>query len=60
AFIIKESHRIGVENVFLEVRKSNYQAIRLYQKFEFIQIGLRKKYYQQPVEDALLFQLKLS
>jgi len=38
---------------FLEVRESNEKARRLYQKIGFLQVGIRKKYYSQPVEDAL-------
>lgn len=38
---------------FLEVRDSNEKARRLYQKIGFLQVGIRKKYYSQPVEDAL-------
>jgi len=46
-----------VEELFLEVRKSNVEAIRFYEKFNFKQIGIRKDYYQNPVEDALVFRL---
>lgn len=41
------------ETCFLEVRESNEKARRLYQKIGFLQVGMRKKYYSQPVEDAL-------
>ncbi len=43
----------GYETCFLEVRHSNEEARRLYQKIGFLQVGIRKKYYSQPVEDAL-------
>ncbi|RLC51843.1 MAG: ribosomal-protein-alanine N-acetyltransferase [Candidatus Cloacimonadota bacterium] len=39
---------------FLEVRESNAAAIALYQKFGFEILGKRKKYYNHPVEDALM------
>lgn len=42
------------EPVFLEVRESNKAARGLYEKFGFKKVGLRKKYYQNPVEDAVL------
>lgn len=42
---------------FLEVRRSNHGAIDLYQKFGFIQVGIRKNYYPDNNEDALLFRL---
>lgn len=38
----------------LEVRKSNLSAVNLYSKNGFNQVGNRKNYYTQPVEDALL------
>ena len=43
----------GYATCFLEVRASNAEARRLYAKAGFVQVGVRKKYYQQPVEDAL-------
>lgn len=45
--------------VDLEVRKSNINAIRLYEKFNFKNIGIRKKFYQNPCEDAILMQKKI-
>lgn len=41
------------ENVFLEVRKSNFPAQKLYEKLGFIKIGERKKYYEN-TEDAIV------
>jgi len=52
--ILKEE---GVEEVFLEVRKSNIPAIELYRRFGFKDVGVRRGYYGE--EDALLFSLKL-
>lgn len=40
--------------VTLEARESNEAAIRLYQKHGFQKVGLRKKYYDLPKEDAIL------
>lgn len=42
--------------IFLEVRESNLAAQALYQKFDFIVVGRRKDYYQNPVEGALLMK----
>jgi len=50
----------GAENVYLEVRQSNMPARRLYEKNGFAQIGIRKKYYKNPVEDAILMRCCLS
>ena len=46
----------NVETVYLEVRDSNVAARSLYNKFGYVEIGIRKKYYTAPVEDAILMQ----
>jgi ribosomal-protein-alanine N-acetyltransferase len=45
-----------VEQLTLEVRVSNASAIALYEKLGFRQVGLRKKYYEKPREDALIMR----
>lgn len=52
--MIRETAKAGIRVWHLEVRKSNEQAIRLYEKFGFQQDGLRKGYYEEPKEDAVL------
>lgn len=47
------------ENVFLEVRKSNLAAIKLYENNGFEMIGTRKNFYEKPLEDALLYKYSL-
>jgi ribosomal-protein-alanine N-acetyltransferase len=51
------SRKEGAQQGFLEVRRANLGAIDLYQKFGFIQVGIRKNYYPDNNEDALLFRL---
>jgi ribosomal-protein-alanine N-acetyltransferase len=46
----------GVREVFLEVRKSNHGAQNLYRTFGFFEVGKRKNYYLEPVEDALVMK----
>lgn len=40
--------------ITLEVRKSNYPAISLYEKMGFDKIGIRPKFYSNPTEDAVI------
>jgi len=52
--VVAEAQRLGAGSVALEVRRSNVAAQRLYKKAGFREDGIRKSYYTQPVEDALL------
>ncbi len=47
----------GVKMVTLEVRCSNEAAMKLYEKFGFTKIAIRKDYYQNPIEDAYVYWL---
>ena len=49
-----------LESIFLEVRKSNAPAIAFYEKCGYQQIGVRKGFYQNPPEDALLMKLEVA
>jgi ribosomal-protein-alanine N-acetyltransferase len=42
------------ENMTLEVRRSNLSAQALYEKYRFIKVGLRKRYYSDNREDAVI------
>lgn len=48
----------GAVSMTLEVRRSNSAALRLYGKLNFKLEGVRKNYYEAPVEDALILWLK--
>ncbi len=50
----------GAEFVFLEVRPSNQAARSMYEKLGFKILGLRKGYYRNPSEDAIVMGLTLS
>lgn len=47
--------RIGVHTLHLEVRTGNLNAVALYRKCGFVQTGMRRGYYADNGEDALLF-----
>ena len=47
------------EAIFLEVRRSNESAIRLYESSSFCKVGERKNYYKLPTEDAILYKKDL-
>jgi ribosomal-protein-alanine N-acetyltransferase len=49
-------HRVGGDDarVTLEVRESNQGAIDLYERFGFRSAGIRRRYYQDNGEDALI------
>ena len=44
----------SADSVTREVRKSNAAAAALYHSFGFEKVGVRKNFYSQPTEDALL------
>jgi ribosomal-protein-alanine N-acetyltransferase len=52
--LIVEGVQMGAEAVSLEVRVTNWGAQRLYGAFGFRPIGVRKNYYQEINEDALI------
>ncbi len=54
-----EASREGVELVYLEVRRSNLAAIRMYQDFGFEMTGSRAGYYSDNHEDALMMTLAM-
>lgn len=49
-----------VNTLFLEVRSQNYAALKFYQKNGFLQVGERRNYYANPLDNALVFQKNLK
>src|SRR4249919_2067074 len=58
--LLSHSRSQGVEKVFLEVRASNSAAQALYESRGFLEVGRRRAYYRNPVEDALLLRRDLA
>lgn len=52
--LIKYSTKLGIKNMTLEVRESNFVARRLYEKHGFVSYGIRPKYYVDDNEDAII------
>ena len=58
--LLGEAGRRGCSEVFLEVRVDNARAQRLYQRRGFVEIGIRRGYYQPSGTDALVMRLSLD
>ncbi len=53
--LFARARTLGLTRIFLEVRASNAPAIALYEKHGFLCAGERKRFYTDPVEDALIY-----
>lgn len=51
---LEDGAELGIEAFTLEVRCGNLPAIRLYEKFGFAGEGVRRGFYENPKEDALI------
>lgn len=54
--IAKEALDNKISRIVLEVRKSNEPAKELYRKVGYKELGIRKNFYEQPVEDACIME----
>ncbi len=57
--VLDVARKRGVKSIYLEVRASNERAAALYRDFGFTHMGLRRDYYDNPVEDAILMVANL-
>jgi len=57
---IERAVRAGVATATLEVRASNDRAIRLYERHGFRPIAIRKRYYSDNGEDALVMMARIE
>ena len=58
AQILHEGIKAGAIKAFLEVRRGNLAAQKLYESFGFVVTGVRPRYYLDTHEDALLMTLE--
>ena len=52
--LLDYAEKNGIVSVSLEVRESNEAAIALYESFGFCRRGLRKNFYRDPTESAIV------
>lgn len=57
--LLRQARLSGAQNVYLEVRASNQAAQELYRGAGFECIGVRKRYYTNPLEDAVLMRCEI-
>lgn len=57
--LIEEAEKLHLAVLYLEVRESNVAARRLYESLGFMENGIRKNFYEQPVEHAVLMSKTL-
>ena len=58
--VLDHSYRQGARTATLEVRQSNFIAKRLYSSLGFEVLGMRKNYYRDNSEHALVLQATLE
>jgi ribosomal protein S18 acetylase RimI-like enzyme len=56
--LVESLRRHWPDDLFLEVRESNLAARNLYRKLGFEEAGVRPKYYDNPVESAIVMRLR--
>ena len=57
-YAIKTERGRGLESLFLEVREENTPARKLYTECGFAEIGIRKNYYKNPDDNAIIMLLE--
>lgn len=57
--LLDEAEKLGITVLYLEVRESNQAARHLYEVLGFKADGIRKNFYEQPTEDAVLMSRSL-
>jgi [ribosomal protein S18]-alanine N-acetyltransferase len=58
--LIQRAQNEAASAILLEVRESNLPARRLYEKRGFSEVGRRRAYYRDPLEDAVLYALRFD
>lgn len=59
-YVSDSCKKLGVERLLLDVRESNEIARRFYERYGFAVDGIRKNFYEQPKEHAVLMSKMLG
>lgn len=59
-YLFEKSKKSGIKKIMLEVRESNLPAINLYEKYHMKKDGIRKNYYREPTENAILMSADIT
>lgn len=54
--LIGELQGQSYSGLFLEVRANNEPALSFYERHGFLRVGVRSRYYSEPVDDALILK----
>lgn len=58
--VLQLCRSMGMKRGYLEVRRSNVAARTLYEAFGFEEVGVRKRYYPDNQEDAIVMRLEFE
>ena len=56
--VLASAWTLGARSATLEVRPSNAAALHLYERFGFVREGVRRRYYEDNGEDAVIMWLR--
>ncbi len=56
--LLEQGRQAGCVEFTLEVRVSNAPAIHLYEKLGFVSEGIRPRFYERPIEDAMIMWIR--
>ena len=60
SYLFEKEGELGITDLYLEVREGNISAINLYTGCGFEQISLRKGYYKNPSENAVIMHRSIK
>lgn len=58
-YVYNLARRYNSKKLMIEVRSENSVAIKFYEKNGFSNISIRKLYYKDPIDDALIYERKV-